>query len=177
MRRTSSSLWLGILLTVVGLWMLADRLGYLRFDWYHAYPVVILLLGLIFIGRFVGAHDSGALFPAVTLTLIGVFFVLRNYGLMIYTYPDEYWALLVAILGVGFVAEFFASPTSWLLLILGLVLVFFGAAVFGDRIGYWDGEEMLRYWPALLVLVGLVLVLRDLLGQSQKGSEPPGETQ
>ncbi len=177
MRKASSSLWLGVLLTVVGLWMLADRLGYLEFDWYHAYPVVILFLGLIFIVRLVGARDRSALFPAVTLTLIGLFFVLRNYGLIIYTYPDEYWALLVAILGVGFVAEFFASPTSWVLLILGLVLVFFGTAVFGDRIGYWDGQEMLKYWPALLVLLGFVLVLRDLLGRSSGRSSSQEKSQ
>ena len=167
MKRASTSLWLGVLLTIVGLWMLADRLGYLVFDWYHAYPVIILLLGLIFAVRLVAVRDRTAVFPAVTLTLIGVFFVLRNYDLMMYTYPDEYWALLVAIVGVGFVAEFFASPGSWGMLILGLVLLFFGAVIFGDRIGYWDGDEMLRYWPALLVLFGLILVFRDLL----KGKE------
>ena len=174
MKKASASLWIGILLTVVGLWMLADRLGYLEFDWYHAYPVVILFLGLIFVVRLVGAGDRSALFPAVTLTLIGLFFVLRNYNLMIYTYADEYWALLVAILGVGFVAEFFASPTSWGLLILGLILVFFGVAVFGDRIGYWDGQEMLRYWPALLVLLGLVLVFRDLWGAHENRENSTG---
>jgi hypothetical protein len=54
-------------------------------------------------------------------------------------------------------------------LVMGVVLLVVGAAFLADRLGYWVAEDIWRYWPVILIAMGLGKVLERGDGRRRSG--------
>ena len=165
MARQKNSLFPGIALIVVGLWLVSRRVLDWTPEWEYIYPVAMILIGGFLIWETFIRNRSKALFWGVVLLGLGAFFFLRNYDFIPYFYSDEYWPIFLIALCLGFFALFVMNPKDWGVLIPALILLFFGIG-YGLRNldGRFRGFERIveTYWPALLILIGLGVVLRGL---------------
>ncbi|HHS12717.1 MAG TPA: hypothetical protein ENN03_02985 [bacterium] len=155
MSERKSSVWPGIVFIFVGLWFLAKQFVAVGYFWDMAYPVILAALGIFLIIRGTESRQSNALFWGVTLFAGGAFFLLRNYELIPWLYPDEYWPVFLMAPGLGFIALFIQNPRDWGNLIPGAFLLFFGLRMV-SRSFFWGGERYFRqFWPLLLVFIGI----------------------
>ena len=84
--KNKSAAFPGLMLIIIGSLLLLNKLfpGYLT--WRHAYPLVLLTIGLMMIISVFSRskRDKGAVFPGTILFFIGLFFFLRNFELVEY---------------------------------------------------------------------------------------------
>lgn len=159
-----SQLAIGALLIVLGAWFLALRLlpglGFL-----DQWPMIVISIGvgLLVFGLLVGAAPMAV--PACIVMGIGGVLAWQNA-----TGAWESWAfawtLIPGFVGIGILLTGLLEgdlrskigPGGWLILIS--VVMF---AIFGSFLG--AGGFLGPYWPALLVLVGLILLIQSLVGR------------
>ena len=170
MAERQKSLVPGVLLIIIGLWLLAHRFFYFNLHWFRVYPVVLILFAaLLFVETF-RRHHSGALFWGVVVFVVGVFFALRNFEIIPYYYADEYWPVFMMAMGLGFLALFVFRPGDWGVLIPAGIFLFFGTAFALRTFGLWFwgwGRFLENYWPVVLIFIG-VGVLASGLGRLPK---------
>lgn len=165
MARNTGSYVLGVLLILVGLVLLLDRLEVVRFTWRTAYPILVLASGLLFLILSGGVQNRGAIFAGSVLTVLGVYFVLRNYRLV---YEVRYlggWSVFFFALGLGFVILYVMEPKDWGLLVPGGILVFIGGAAMLEQldvIGWRTWQRLVDFWPVILILIGAKLLYDGL---------------
>lgn len=118
-----------------------------------------------------GRQQHGQVFWGTVFTLSGLFFFLitltdQNYALL-----ATWWPVFVVIAGIAFLALWLAQGLrDWGALFLALVGLVFGSvalAVNLQVLGPNTGRELGRLWPALIILVGLVLLLRGILSEGK----------
>ncbi|RPJ44519.1 MAG: hypothetical protein EHM21_10170 [Chloroflexi bacterium] len=170
-RRTRSSIVGGVLLILFGLFFLAYQLVPERFNWFQfemSWPMIVITVGvgLLLFGLLVGA--PGMAVPACIVSGIGLILYWQNL-----TGNWESWAyvwtLIPGFVGIGVIlAGIFGegrlrdaiSGGLWLILIS---LVMF--AIFGSFLG---GMNLFGpYWPALLILLGLILLVRAFFRRAE----------
>lgn len=166
-RRTRSSLTGGVLLILLGLFFLAiqmmpDRLAWLRVE--MSWPLIVVGVGLFLLvfGLLVGA--PGMAVPACVVGGIGALLYWQNAtgNWESWSYA---WALIPGFVGVGVILTGLLGGGKlrdaleggfWLILISMVMFAIFGSflgglTVFGS------------YWPALLIVLGLVVLVRSFL--------------
>jgi hypothetical protein len=93
-----------------GIYLFIDSSGLLNPEVHFFWPVVLITVGLSFLMAFVNRpRDIALLLPAVTLTGIGVLFLLTNLG-VIYSFElwektEKLWPILLIILGLYFILK------------------------------------------------------------------------
>jgi len=93
-----------------GIYLFIDSSGLLNPEVHFFWPVVLITVGLSFLMAFVNRpRDIALLLPAVTLTSIGVLFLLTNLG-VIYSFElwektEKLWPILLIILGLYFILK------------------------------------------------------------------------
>jgi hypothetical protein len=175
MARPTGSYVTGILLILIGLLLLIDRLDLFRFTWRTMYPVLVLSTGLLFLVLSGGTRNRGAIFSGSVLTVLGVFFVLRNYRLLTEVRYLEGWAVFLVSLGIGFLVLYVLEPKDWGLLVPGGILLFIGGTALLEQLGVIDWrtwEQIIDFWPVILILIGAKLLYTGL--RKQAGEEQPG---
>lgn len=177
MSNHKSSLWPGVILIIIGALLLVNKLTDISFGWYQIYPVIFVALGIMFFVSVINRQNKGAVFPGTILLLMGVFFVLRNWDLVPYRYVRDVWPAMSAILGLAFLALFLVKPRDWGVLIPASIFLFFGGAIWLDKLDiiYIDIWDIWRdYWPALLILIGIGIIVGSLTKQSNN-HQPPAQ--
>ncbi len=172
--KRSSSIWPGVVLIVLGVIFLVDRLNLFYLDWSVIWPSLVILLGIYFFAR--AAHDSGSVFAGTLFFFSGLAFLARNEG-WFYTYVHfGFGGILLAILGLAFLALFVVRPEDWGVLIPGVFFVFLGGLIWADQTGlisWYTRHQILRLWPVLLILIGIGIIISALT--SNKNEKPPEE--
>lgn len=165
MRRTRGNLAVGILLILVGGWLLAAQFfPQLKFwntiDLPWPFWIVVLGAALLVLGLLTGNPEMAV--PATIVTGIGGILWYQSlsgdWGSWIYL-----WALIPGFVGVGILlaglleGSFRARLSNGLwLIVISLVLV----TVFG----FLFGSGMISiYWPVALIAIGLLLLVQPLL--------------
>ena len=156
----------GFLFIVVGLLLFARRIFDFSPQWSRAYPVLFVLFALfLFVESFRRKH-TGTLFWGAVFFVLGSFFFLRNFEIIPYFHPDEYWPIFLLAMGLGFLALFIFRPREWGVLIPAGLLLFFGIG-FAMRTfhGYfWGWDRFIEdYWPVVLILIGVGVFMSSLL--------------
>ena len=153
--------WGGLGLISLGIVLvLAQLIG-----WEQIWPVFVVLGGLAFLAGYVvgGFQDAGLVFVGVGATLVGLFFFGFTLGPWAWEEMAKLWPVFLLIGGVAFVALFLAERGRDMGT-LGVGLVAFVAGVAGLAVTYGLlGTDIVQYWPLLLVLLGLVVLVGGLL--------------
>lgn len=164
-----SRLAVGLILVLVGGFLLAVQFFPGLDDWIDArfeWPVWMIAGGamLLIIGLLAGA--PGLAVPAAILAGIGgiLYWQVVNSDFASWSYM---WALIPGFTGVGsvimgLVSSGDRSGISGGLQLIAISLVMF--AVFGSFLGNFSGLS--QYWPVLLILYGLVLLVRMVFKKS-----------
>ena len=160
-RKRSEVLWLGLGLIGLGTALLVATLV----GWDSIWPAFPLLGGLFFYCAYVdsGFQDEGLAFAGTLAVLIGVFFFGFTLGFWEWEAMERLWPVFILILGLAFLALFLAQRRGrdWGALSLGLVAVVAGGV--GLAITHKAlGTQVVKYWPVLLVLVGLFSLVQAL---------------
>jgi len=156
------SLFPGVFLIAIGLWLLVRRFVCFQPFQFRIYPILFILFALFLFVETFRRNHSGAFFWGIVLFFIGGFYFLRNFEIIHYFYADEYWPIFLLAPGVGFIALFIRRPKEWGVLIPGGLLLFFGlGALLRTFHGYlWGMENFIEaYWPVVLILIGLGVFL------------------
>jgi hypothetical protein len=181
--RTRGTIFWGLLLIVVGIWLLLEALGLSRPGIVALWPIFPTAVGLGLFGTWLFSADKrteyGIAIPATINLLIGLFFFLFTFGIFPWSAMAYLWPVFPLIVGIAFIVAWVLSLfRAWGLLIpgsitaaVGLVGLAFTLAETGNV--YLD--LFLQYWPVLLIFVGLVVLVATLVGRAggQGGREEP----
>ncbi len=144
-----SNIILGLFLILIGTLILLIQFG--RLDWGNFWPYLIIAIGLLFILGFLFDRSKfGLLMPGTILMIIGSLFVyIENTH---WHYMEELWPTFILAPGIGFFLMYLFGPRNNKLWIPGTILLTL-AMVFYAQV--W---EFLRYWPVILILLGIYLL-------------------
>jgi hypothetical protein len=154
MTNLRSSIWLGVLLIIIGALFLAAN--FLEIRWRDLWPTLLFAGAAMNIVIFLGdRRNYGVLMPATILLIYGVLF--QYCALAGWWRMSELWPAFILGPGVGLLMMYlFGKRESGLLIpafiLIGLSAVFFVA--FGP-LRYYG-----RYWPVVLIVVGILLLLK-----------------
>jgi len=160
-----------LVLILLGVYLLLNQLGIGVPEWDVVWPVLPFAGGLAFLGSYVFGerHDPGQVFVGTAATLVGLIFFFVTVGPLEYSDLGTWWPVFVLVGSVAFLAQWAASGfRDWGVLFLGLAaLVVSGAglAVTLELFGARTAELLPRLWPAIVILLGLMMLLRALLGR------------
>jgi hypothetical protein len=160
MRKTGNLL--GLFLTLVGIFLLFGNLGLIELDWNNLWPIFPLFLGLFFFLQYLNHKDKGIIIPATLFTGIGVFFLMFTLPNGVpWSQMSQWWPIIPMILGFGFFLAYLADMKDSGLLIPATVLLVVGGVSLSNTVS-WT-KSYLRYWPVLLILIGVVIFLGNLM--------------
>lgn len=167
----------GLLLILLGAWLLARNLGVQLPGLDVLWPAFPLIFGLAFIFQYLlgGRKDTGLVFVGVAAALVGAFFFAFTLGRLPWNQMDRYWPVFVLIGGVAFLAQWLSNPGQRGLLIpavfalaVGLVGLVFTLQVASPALL----QQATKLWPLILVLLGFLI----LIGQFLRGNRDKDES-
>lgn len=135
------------------------------------WPVLLIAGGVTLVVSYFRHHgeEHPRVFWGIFLTLSGLFLSLISLTDQNYAVLTTWWPAFVLIAGVSFLALWLAEGVrEWGTLFLALVSLVFGGtylAVNLQLLGPGTATEIRRLWPVLLILAGLVLFVRGVLGK------------
>ena len=122
-------------------------------------------------------HSFGASLIGLLLIIVGTVWILNNQGIINFEL-DVWWPLILIAIGLIHLANHrrIMDPGFWLLFLLGIIFL-----LTTNDILEWD--EIWRYWPVILILIGLSIIFQRHGGyrgsktfvDEDKGPEPTGE--
>ncbi len=165
-REQRSSLAIGLVLVLAGLWFLAVNLFPALGDWWNNtvdWPLAVIGAGVLLFLLAVFTGVPGLAVPASIVTGIGGLLwwqnATGNWGSWAYA-----WTLIPGFVGVGIILTALLEGRSnfreGMNMVLTSLVLF---VIFGTFLG---GLPLFgRYWPVLLILVGIWLLVRPMLGR------------
>jgi len=154
MRDRTGTVWTGLGLIGLGIaFVLAQWIG-----WDKIWPAFPMLGGLAFLAAYAatGFKEAGVAFVGTLATLVGLFFFGFTFGVWEWADMAQLWPVFLMITGVAFIVLFFADrPRGVGVLGFGFaaILAGLGGLAFTYKL---VGADILRWWPLLLVMVGVV---------------------
>lgn len=150
----------GVILVLLGGLFLAAQLipGFYRgFSW----PLIIVGIGVIFLIAAAISRVGPLAVPACILAGIGGILYYQNLtgNWASWSYM---WALIPGFVGIGTILSDLLSPlphmgtAGWTLILISLIMFFIFGAAFGL------GGDLSKYWPVLLIVLGLIALGRAL---------------
>jgi hypothetical protein len=162
----------GLILILLGAWLLAQNLG-VRLPGLDAlWPIFPLFFGVAFLAQFFlgGRTDDGLVFVGVAGVLIGAFFFAFTLGRLHWSQMGVYWPVFVLIGGLAFLAQWLVRPAqrgllvpAFIALIVGLVAISLNLRLVNAALA----AQISKLWPALLILGGLIVLGRYFFGGSR----------
>jgi hypothetical protein len=157
----------GVILILLGLVFLASEIApqYFQFwDW----PMIIIGLGAVFLVWAILAGEGGLAVPGAILSGIGGIFYYQN---MTGNWESWsfIWALIPGFVGLGVLISGIIDGNFKKVFGAGLTLIIIAAVLFfafGSFLGL--EHDLVRYWPVLLVVLGLISLLRVIFSDKKK---------
>ncbi len=154
---------LALILILVGVYSLLVEMGVSLPDWDRIWPIAPFAGGIALLVNYLRSErkDHGVVFWGTALTLSGLFFFLITLGEGDYAILSTWWPVFVAVAGISFLAQWLAQGLQDRnTIFLAIVTLLFGAGALVLNLRPNLVPEMARLWPAALILLGLVLLLR-----------------
>lgn len=154
----------GILLILIGIIVLIQNLGIDVISWDFLRSFGFLLIGLFLLIKGFESKPRKNLYIGTFLTLLGFYFILSEinlYGIN----PGLSLTVLTFTAGISFYSLFIFTKHDWGYLLYGNLLLMIGfiflLAYLHILPPYLLSETIDAYWPVLLILVGIIVVLRN----------------
>jgi len=166
MNKQSGAVWTGLGLIALGVGFLVATVA----GWEKYWPIFPMLGGLAFLAAYVGSgfRASGFVFVGVAATLIGLFFFGFTLGVWEWEEMADLWPIFPLIAGVAFIATFLAERArDWGTLGVGLAGIVVGIVGLAYTIGGLE-SDIWKYWPVLLILIGVFGLLTGLFSRRRK---------
>lgn len=161
---------LALVLIIVGAYLLLLQLNIGVPDLQEIWPALPCAAGIFFLSFYVSGQqrDPGLVFIGTALTLSALFFFLITMGSPNpdYTVLEYLWPVFVVIAGISFLALWLAQGLEgWEVIFLAVVSIVLGGTSLALNLKPGLSQELSRLWPALLILVGLILISRVILSK------------
>jgi LiaF transmembrane domain/LiaI-LiaF-like transmembrane region len=162
--------WFGILLVAVGIIMLLDHFKVFSIDFSNIFWPLMMLVGIAIVSKGFSGNQRGKIFWGSLLFLYSLFFFLRSID-----YFDIHGRLIFPasfiIFGVAFFMMYLGNTKDWPLIIPAAILGGMGIIFILTEYGYlyrWDvWDAIVDYWPVLLILVGIIMILKHKSSSTQ----------
>lgn len=172
MSRKNKPLVGAFFLIALGLWFLAQNLGMNLPGLAQLWPLFIIWGGASALWHYFSRQttDSDELFTGFAALGVGAFFLLITLNLRVpvvgrigWADMSTLWPAFIVIGGLAFLGQFvfggFKKPE---ILLFGVLALGIGLASFAFTFGFLSaalGMHLLNFWPVLLILVGLALLI------------------
>lgn len=156
----------GVLLIALGVFLLGRRLHWFHLGWIHIYPLILLFIGVAKIRSYSIDKAAGKLVSGAFFLLTGLFFAVRNFEVLPFWSIEQVWPILPLMLGLSFLLAYPFSPSQKEYLPIGGIFLVGGAAGFAYTTGLLNFPYVRNLWPALLILLGLVLIATSFRSDS-----------
>jgi predicted membrane protein len=105
-----------------------------------------------------GGRGEGRMVMGLIVVGLGVLFLLENLGLVYVRNLWEFWPIILIMLGLARMSTCSSSSgrTS------GLVLVAVGGIFLANNLGYLSWDLWRFFWPVILILAGIAMLLRGM---------------
>lgn len=160
----------GLILVLIGVILLLPNLGISIFYWGNIWPLFIILGGLAFLTGWVVSsdHDAGLAFVGTGGLLSGCFLGLFAWDILAWGRMADWWPAFPLIGGVAFLVLWLADrrrDPGVLVPACGGILT--GGIAFLFTMYKIDWAIAVKWWPALLIALGLLIAVSRLLGPSE----------
>lgn len=156
--------WFGALLILVGVALLLDRLHVLYIGFGHVLWAAVLLLGALHVAQGFSLNARGKIFWGTVIFLYGLYFLLHTFPTIVFR-SHLFVPATFLIIGAGFFMMYLNNFRKWSLLIPAIILFSVGTAILLGRLelsSFWEvGWSIRRYWPVVLILLGLIILLKN----------------
>ncbi len=165
-QRRHNVLW-GVLLILAGIWLGLAALGVTWARMEDLWPALVIGLGLVsLISGLRGKRDEGAVWFGLAATLVGAFFLYITLGPAEYADLQQLWPVFVLIGAAAWLVAWFVDMRNISNIVMALIAGVVGVLGLAYTYGRLDqnvAEMLLRYWPIILILVGIGLVIQFLV--------------
>jgi hypothetical protein len=156
----------GVILILLGALFLASEIFPQVFQFW-SWPFIIIGVGLVFILWAILGGIGGLAVPGTILSGLGTlfYFQVQSNNWASWSYA---WALIPGFVGLGIILSGLIDRNIKGTLVSGLILMLISAIMFfafGTAFGLEHG--IARYWPVLLVVLGVISLVRALLPRKQ----------
>ena len=172
--KARSALGVGTLLIVLGVFFLVTRIVpniLAPFSW----PWIVIGVGVAFMIAALVSWTPGLTVPACIICGIGGILLWQNSSGLWGTWSYA-WALIPGFVGVGvFISEVMEGrPLKGLIdggtpIVVSAILFFVFGSLLGRHVGGFP--EIGNWWAVGLILIGVLVVLRPLVGRRNKGEK------
>ncbi|PIS27738.1 MAG: hypothetical protein COT43_08970 [Candidatus Marinimicrobia bacterium CG08_land_8_20_14_0_20_45_22] len=158
-RESSSNFVLGVFLILMGIFLFFVQRSH--YGWNVIWPMILIGAGFLFvIGFLQNTKNYGLLMPASILLIIGALFLYLE--VTDWRNIVELWPTFILAPGIGFLFMFLLAEEGSKLYVPGLILILI-AVIF-----YVGFCVSFTYWPVVLILLGLFLLLSPFKRRKQK---------
>lgn len=172
LRRRRPPIVPGMLLILLGIWLLGRELGFSPFIGEVLWPWLIVLLGLVIWVRYIffPPRNADDVFWGTAALLAGGFLVTWYNGFFLAEMDGwgDLWPVIPLIVGIASILQWVFSIHNWGSLVFGLC----AGAVGAVGLAYTSGEissvqaiQLVNLWPVLVIVAGLGLLLQALIGR------------
>lgn len=179
MSRRRGAIVPGLVLIVIGAWLLADQLGVRLPRMEALWPGLIVLAGLAFLGQALvsGRREGGLVFVGVCALLTGAFFFLFTLNIRLPIPPlrdgarwDDMavlWPVFPAIGGMGFLGSWLIARERglWFPALVALAVGAVGIGFTLGLVGPAVAAQAAKLWPLVIILAGFWMMFRYLRGR------------
>lgn len=161
----SNFVW-GVLLILIGIFLLAAQFGYICWD--NLWPFILIIGGGLFLFGFLANRDNyGLLMPGSILTIVGFLFLYTNAGR--WDALEDLWPTFILAPGVGFILMYLFGPKGNALWIPAVILTVMALVFYAQ---FW---QLFRLWPVILIVVGLYILIQAGRRDRQPERKEPSE--
>lgn len=166
MRKNRGSILAGVILILVGAWLLGERLGVNLPAIGALWPAIPIVFGLASLADYFydGRRNSDKVFFGVAAVLAGGFFFMFTIGNLSWAEDmRRYWPVFVLIFAAASVAQWLVVPSKRGLLYQAAVALLVGLFFMASNFRILSpalSQQILQLWPLVLILLGLIVLVR-----------------
>lgn len=165
-----NGLFIGLLLVLVGVFVLVAQLTGWHISWGNLWPFIIVFVGLMMLTRI--DKEKGVIFPSIVLIGTGLIFVVSEFQVFGPAVDmGMLWPFFIIVPGLAFVGLWVTDPKNWGVLVPAAACLITGTIFLSMRFAenaHWLGYMM----PGIVIIIGIVVLMG---GFTKKKEEIPPE--